>query len=545
MARQGRWDSLGKWAVVCLGGALLVSGAFMNESQVSLQGDMPRYLMNGVFLLDLVRDRPFGSLHTLFEYAELYYARYPALSIGHHAPLTYLVEAPIFAILGVSVSAARLVPLASLAIAAVFLYLLVADWYGRAPASCATALFLTSPLVRELSQSVLSEMPTVACVMATAYGIHRYSKTRTRTALVAAVTAGLLSVLAKQLALLVLPAWAVMAGATVEWTGIGRRRLAVFFGITLLAAMAIIGATVAIFPTHMKALLNGSSGSLLPTSLIRGAMRPQLHWLAWIAACLGLIQGLRAKDWRALVFGVWILGVYAGLLAIGRHAPDRYTIYWVPAVCALAGSTLSWNRPPVAGGLMAAFLFVTAGAQLIQPRPLNMWGAGGYEEAAQFVLAHDPGATVLFSGDIDTGYFTFFVRKHDRNRRLVVLRSDKVFTTSLLGKPEVEQRISSPAEIYDTLKRFGTRFIVIEGRPSQSTVLRWLSDELRTPHFAERWRAPIATTDPRLRGTNLTVYEFLNATEPDPNARLSMNLPLVGQTIDVRLSDLTERRFLR
>ena len=59
------------------------AGRDTSEGTISLNGDMPRYLMNGVYVLDLVRDRPFSSLDTLIEYTELYYGRYPALSLGH------------------------------------------------------------------------------------------------------------------------------------------------------------------------------------------------------------------------------------------------------------------------------------------------------------------------------------------------------------------------------------------------------------------------------------------------------------------------------
>ena len=106
----------------------------------------------------------------------------------------------------------------------------------------------------------------------------------------------------------------------------------------------------------------------------------------------------------------------------------------------------------------------------------------------------------MFSGDIDTGFFTFFIRKHDPARRLVVLRSDKVLTTSRMALPSVEDRIDRPEQIYDVLKTFGTRFVVIEDQPSRSHVMEWLRSELHTPQFKERRRIPIGTTDPRLRG---------------------------------------------
>jgi len=164
-----------------------------------------------------------------------------------------------------------------------------------------------------------------------------------------------------------------------------------------------------------------------------------------------------------------------------------------------------------------------------------------YEQAAQFVLADESSdlhPTALYSPFIDTGYFIFFVRKHDSARRLVVLRSDKILTTSLMGRLSVEDRIQRPDEIYPLLTRYGTKFIVIEDRPSRSVVLEWLREELKGPRFIERLRLPFGAEESRLRDSSLVVYEYKNATPPDPDAEIDLKIPLVGREIRVRLSDL-------
>ena len=42
--------------IICVVICILAGRGITDEGMVSLQGDMPRYLMNGVFLQDLVRD---------------------------------------------------------------------------------------------------------------------------------------------------------------------------------------------------------------------------------------------------------------------------------------------------------------------------------------------------------------------------------------------------------------------------------------------------------------------------------------------------------
>ena len=79
--------------IICVVISILAGRGITDEEMVSLQGDMPRYLMNGVFLHDLIRDFPITNF---MEYAVEYYSRYPALSLGHHPPLISLVLVPFF-----------------------------------------------------------------------------------------------------------------------------------------------------------------------------------------------------------------------------------------------------------------------------------------------------------------------------------------------------------------------------------------------------------------------------------------------------------------
>ncbi len=67
---------------------------------------------------------------------------------------------------------------------------------------------------------------------------------------------------------------------------------------------------------------------------------------------------------------------------------------------------------------------------------------------------------------------------------------------------------------------------------------------MRTP--TERLRVPTQSTDVRFRaGTAIAVYEVLGAGAAAPDARLDIRLPLVSQQIDIPLSDLVARKYLR
>src|SRR5262249_19541118 len=150
--------------------------------------------------------------------------------------------------------------------------------------------------------------------------------------------------------------------------------------------------------------------------------------------------------------------VLAGALLItGPVEPVRYSILAVPAYCVCAASLARAARSPGARSLLAVGLAVVVIWQLWSGRVTRPRSEGGYEEAARFVGAEPDGQsapTVLYSASVDTGMFVFFVRKHDPERRLVVLRADKLLTTSLMGQLSVEDRIRSAQDIYPLLDRY-------------------------------------------------------------------------------------------
>jgi hypothetical protein len=531
---------------VCLAAILLGSVQITNEAYVSLHGDMPRYLMNGVYMLDLLKDRPFASPDVFVDYTQLYYARYPALSLGHHPPLLSAAEVPLFGLLGVSVWAARLVSLVSFAAAAALLYLLVVDLYGFWAALLSAALFLTSRFIVEISRAVLSEPLALALLLAAAYCLHRFAASGRRSFLIGFVAAASLSVYAKQLAIFAFPAYLLTAMATLGWRRLLRKDLVIAGLILVGLVVPLVAVSVSMSPQNVAGVVEIASTAFRESqSTLRNATTPQLIPSAWLVAAVGTLVALVRRDRRAVLFVSLAVCVLVGLLLAGRLDPPRHTVYWIPAFCAMAGSLAAGWRNPWVTRAAIAVLLVVAGVQASMLRRVSLVGAGGYEEAARFVLAANPGPTVLFSGDIDTGFFTFFVRKHDADRRLVVLRSDKVLTTSMIGALSVERRIQAPSDIYPILQRFGTRYVVVEDRPSAAVVLEWLRQELHSPRFVERARFPIETRDRRLLGTSLAVYEFIDATAPQEDAVLSMNLPIVGRSVAVKLSDLINRKHLR
>ncbi len=105
-------------------GLLLSRG--ITKGEPFYNNDETRHIMNGVFIRDLLVDRPLA--HPL-SYAYEYYAKYPAISIPHWPPLFYFVEALFFLTFGISVWASRLAILGFALLGAYFWYR-IAERYG-------------------------------------------------------------------------------------------------------------------------------------------------------------------------------------------------------------------------------------------------------------------------------------------------------------------------------------------------------------------------------------------------------------------------------
>ncbi len=77
---SGYYKSVFYIAILCIVALLLSTKEITDEGTVSLQGNPPHHMMNGVYFYDLIRDFPFSNP---IEYTLQYFARYPALSLGH------------------------------------------------------------------------------------------------------------------------------------------------------------------------------------------------------------------------------------------------------------------------------------------------------------------------------------------------------------------------------------------------------------------------------------------------------------------------------
>jgi hypothetical protein len=535
----------GLFAASLLVAVVIGSRGITDEGAIFVQDDMPRYLMTGTFLHDFLGSGAGWTFSSAMTYAEHYFAQYPALSIGHHPPLFPLSLVPFYAIFGVSVFAARVAVLAFFVLSLVLLYRLVNRVYDEEAAGWACLLFASSPVMVPFAQRVYSEMPTIALVLGALNALMRFRDSGRIRDYLLFIGLALGTLATRQLAVFMWPAYIVLLVTGGGWRRLARRDVisvtlagAVLVGLIALATVKLAPSSVAV----VRNVFNEDSFLLGRVAVLGPVFRAHLLPALGFVTAAGLLMALVRRDRRIMLGVYWMVSVLASALLItGWVEPVRYSLVAVPAYCVCAASLVSAARGPALRWTFTVALALAVGWSLWSSRETRPPSMGGYEVAARFVVAEAAGRsapTVLYSASADSGAFVFFVRKHDSARRLVVLRSDKLLTTSMMRQVSVEDRIRSPQEIYPLLDRYGTRFVVIEDMPSGSIVLDWLRDELRGGRFIERRRIAVDQTDSSRRGREVVVYEYKHAKPADPDAEIDLNLPLVGREIRVRLSAL-------
>jgi hypothetical protein len=540
-------------AAVCLLGVALVSRGVADEGAVSLDGDMPHYLMNGVFLYDLIGDAP---LRAPLEYAQRYYARYPALTLGHHPFVPAIAEIPFFAAFGISVFSARLTTVSAFALLLVLWFKLIRQTYDTSTALFASLLLISTPGVVPLFQVVLSEPFALCLIVLSVYCMQQYCITRRAAYAAAFAASAALSAYAKHLAVFMFPVYLFQFVNAFGIRALFRRSTLVVVAIIVACILPLVPLTLkyshwnmTIVTQFVKPGDRGSGANVLRFArwLVGGQFRLTAAVLG--LASISVVGAALRRDRRIVVFGAWVVSVYVGLLLMGV-VNDRFFCYWVPAFCALAAAAVQLGSTARGRAAWAIVLTATVGYQFwVGSRDaavatiagIRPAGATGYEEAARYVTENRLGDTILYSAAVDTGYFVFFVRKADPDHKMVVLRADKILTTSRMRISDFERRISRREEILPILSRYGVGHVVIEDRPYPDGPLRWLQETVEAPSFELRRRIPIQSSDARLTGSTLSIYQFNDRVPAAHDAALSIGVPLMNGTIQVLLADLIQK----
>jgi hypothetical protein len=520
--------------------ALLGLRGIGNESSVMLGGDMARYVMNGVFVHDLIADGGVTNYETLTRYAERYYAKYPALSLGHHPPVPYLSVVPFFWLFGISVLAIRLAALGWFLAGAWGVYAVTNRLFNWQAAMWAAVLFITNLIVLRSGQYLLSEMPMAALVLWSVHALLRFCDSRRVSHFLWFIALVVASLYAKQLAVLLFPVYVAIVIWKFGWRHLLTRRALGAAAIVVVLSIPIAIMTVGLSPrsfgmalTNAMRLFSGRQTAAV-NRIVGTIISAHLSIPALAVTIASVVLLIVRRRPEVLIGLIWIVTVVLGSVVFaGTTEPARYAFGAIPAYSILIAALITEAHSRKTKILAVVLLSATLWWQVWTIRDVHPSGAGGYEETAEFVLSRNREPAVLYDSQIDTGYFMFFMRKHDPARSGIILRSDKIFWAGAWD------REITPEAMHDLLKRLGIRWIVLEDRAEGPNRRPLFRAELKGPRFVERKRVPVITT--AVPGLSLVVYEYLDAVPADLDTEIRINLPIGERDFVIRFRDLVGR----
>jgi hypothetical protein len=511
-----------------------------DENVLYFGGDMPRYLMNGVYFYDFLHDLPIDSP---LQHAYEYFARYPALSLGHHPLLISLAQVPFYFISGISIFAARIPVILFMLLAAISWFLLTRTIYGQSVAFLSSLLLATNPYLVYFSRIVMSEIPALALIVLSAYTVFKYCDTHRYGYLFAFVVSFSLSLYARHFSIFMIPVYLSYFLIRRKHRYLVEPRMLLSYIVISILIMPLVIMTLEIDKAAVSGIAEGSHPSMFSskyliyylTALWKTHITPPLLILSIIALALSIYR----KEEMGLLLFLWILCCYL-LIAFLGYTGERYTIYWIPPFCLLAASLFSSFSNRYSRAIVALILSVLILYQFLSSLKSEPEYVKGYEEAAKYVVENASGHSVLYSNYKDTGYFTYFVRKHDTQRKMIVLRADKILATSFV-RQIIEERISTASELYDHMENFGIRYIVINDFKTQSRSLELLRQEVQRDRFRLHKTVTVESNTSSVNNDVLQIYEYKDYSPPKPGVVLDMNIPLMNNRIQVPLENLLQK----
>jgi hypothetical protein len=531
-------DRAALWLVAVLLAIALAQGLAWRTSEPFYNNDETRHVMTGVFVRDLLVDRP---LDRPKDYAVQYYLQYPALGLVVWPPLFYGVEGVLMLVAGTSFPVAKALIAFFSALAFTYFFLLVRRTHGVPAAAVATLLFGFAPLVFLLSRHVMLEMPALAFVLAAIFHFVRYLDRGRRLDIfiAAAAAAGFALTRYDAFFLLVFFLLCLLAPRRFDVLRRGEVWLAALLALALVLPvyvpmLAQFGRAHILVTVHGGADPLPGGGPLHALAFYPEALPHQIGWLTAVAGLAGALSALRPARRRACwPYLALAAATYLAFTPLAERDP-RHAIYWIPAFALLAWEGIDW----IAGGLprarpFLAAVLVCAALWSAMTGPLRY--VRGYEEAARYVVANTRSSHFAFIDGFLNGDFIYQIRRHDPGRRLWVLRGDKLLY-GVLNDPNGSYKEYAGGEgaILETLYRYDPELLVIE--EPQVRFKMPMAERLRQtlaahPERFERVKSiPIESNVPAFRGVRLDIYRS-KVRNPHPERRLAFDMIGLGRAL--------------
>jgi len=504
--------------------------------------DAARHAMDGVFLHDFLRASGWANP---VGFALAYYARYPSIAFMLYYPPGYaLFQVPFFLVFGVGLFSVTLAAVVCLVAFAVVWYLWISRMGGRWIAFWGTAFAVTSVVFVRWAGEPMLEIPALLVLSLAAFAYTEFLKKGGAWRLVAAAVLLGAAIETKQTAGFLVPALVAAPFVCGGKEHFNRRN--VLFSV---AAFVLVCAPVAYVTWRFGAAsLAAAAGSRHAALWSAENWLANLHFLATTQtgpalaafALAGVLLASLRRD-KGMLFLVLFAAADYLAFSLVSYKSSRLSMFWVPAVTSLAvyfvceiGGRKKYRAMKVA---LIGLLVVFQGAYLY--RFGRFVHVRGYEDAAKYVVAESSGAHTVLVGAYHNGNFVFHVRAQDPRGRLAVLRSSKVlYTSAVMPRFGTKVFCRNEADILKLLRRFGTRFVVIEDRPvkreEDNEATRALRRLVRGGRFARRKSIAVESNDPLLKDLRLDLYEYLDCREVE-EGYVEIELMSIGKKVRIPL----------
>jgi hypothetical protein len=495
----------------------LVHAVFYNPSEPFFNNDETRHVMTAVYFRDLLHDLP---LKHPYDYTINHYLQYPALGLLIWPPFFYLVAGAFMAVFGTAFVAAKLLMALFAAMAYAYLFLLVRRTHSVSMAALAVLLFAFSPIVVTFSRQVMLEIPTLALALAATYYCVRYIELQRRRDLFLTALTTALMALTRFDAIYLLPFFIVLLTARQQLSLFRRKDVLLTAAVVVLLVLPFYWITTIEFGwVHSQSIKGGIAPNApdffsLERLIFYPAFLPeQFGWCALLPALVGLGTSLRSAQRHAAWPYLAIASATYLTFTTIDEMESRHTIYWIPAFAFFAAQGVMHIAHWLGGRrarllLSIAVVASTAGLTLAQARPFVQ----GYAAAARYVLAHaQTSRFCLFDGWLE-GNFVYQLRQHDPDRRLWVLRGDKLFYSSLVFPGANYTEFSRNQEdLLATLFRYDPEFIVVEEPGTELPMANLLRASLKShpDRFRRETVIPVRSNWPLFKNTTLHIYRNL------------------------------------
>jgi hypothetical protein len=482
----------------------LVISRGINKGEFFYHTDEMSHAMNGVFVRDLLADRPL--LHPI-QYAYQYYVKYPAIAFPHWPPLFYGFEGVFFLLFGLSPWVSRLTVL-SFALLAIYLwYRIVKPLAPRSRAFLSALILACLPYVLVHERVTMLEIPALAICLGAIHFWLKFLETERRRDLWALAAFSVAAFLTSQAAIFLV--FFISVDLVVE-----RRFRLLARGEVWLALLVSVSV---VLPWYVLTQRTERALGTIATRVIGHGfayltrsdtytyylvhLYQQLGAVVLGFGVIGIVIALLRPTRAHRLMLVWLLSGFLCFTLISEKDP-RHTMVWIPPLVylgLLALDTLCIRRTwALIASSMVALLFFANAAR--SERPI----VTGPKEAAQYVLAQPESDVVYYQGFLN-GDFIFYVRKFDPDKSHMVAREKQVVVGHLGGEPRPV--LHSEQQVLNFFQTWGIRYAIIEDRDPYAgfTPVREL---VNSDKFELVQTFPVLTNQPNFPVHQIQVFRY-------------------------------------